>query len=204
VSTDQFDVVLFDLGGVLVNFGGVSPMRELAGISTDEELWERWLTCPWVRSFERGFCSPEEFATGMVDQWSLSLTPAEFLAAFESWPGGTMAGAEDLVTAVRARIPTGCLSNTNALHWEAHFGRWPILHSFDFRFLSFEMGMIKPDHELFDAVANQLAAPTERVLFLDDNVLNVEAALDCGFRAAHVKGVDEARSALVRLGVLDA
>ena len=37
------DVVLFDLGGVLIDFGGVGPMKELSGITGDEELWRRWL-----------------------------------------------------------------------------------------------------------------------------------------------------------------
>jgi hypothetical protein len=32
------DAVIFDLGGVLADFGGVGPMRALAGIDTDEEL----------------------------------------------------------------------------------------------------------------------------------------------------------------------
>ena len=49
-----FDVVLFDLGGVLVDFGGVQAMKELSGITDDDELWHRWLTCRWVREFERG------------------------------------------------------------------------------------------------------------------------------------------------------
>ena len=59
------DVVLFDLGGVLIDFGGVGPMKELAGIASDEEVWRRWLGCRWVRDFERGRCSPEDFAAGV-------------------------------------------------------------------------------------------------------------------------------------------
>jgi hypothetical protein len=82
------DVVLFDLGGVLVDFGGVGPMRTLAKIDSDEELWQRWLTCPWVRCFESGQCSAEEFATGVVDEWELELSPESFLDAFGRWPGG--------------------------------------------------------------------------------------------------------------------
>ena len=39
------EFVLFDLGGVLVDPGGVGPMRELSRIGTDEELWARWLSC---------------------------------------------------------------------------------------------------------------------------------------------------------------
>jgi HAD superfamily hydrolase (TIGR01509 family) len=204
VTSSQIDVVLFDLGGVLVDFGGVGPMRELTGIATDEELWQRWLTSPWVRKFERGHCSPEDFATGIVKEWGLDISPDPYLIEFQSWPAGPLAGADLLLDDVQRSLPVGCLSNTNALQWSSHFAEWPILNAFDFSFLSFEMGMVKPDRELFEQVTKALATPPGRILFLDDNSLNVEAAIRCGFASLHVRGVQEARSALVDLGVLDA
>ena len=199
----EIDIVLFDLGGVLIEFGGVDPMKVLAGIEDDDELWHRWLTCRWVREFERGRCGGETFAAGVVHDWNLTVTPAEFLESFAGWAAGVWPGAEALVAEVRARVPAGCLSNTNSLHWERNFARWPILGAFDYSFLSHELGVLKPDREVFDRVAAQLPAPPERVLFLDDNRLNVDGAIDAGFRAARVSGVDEARAALVAANVLD-
>jgi glucose-1-phosphatase len=202
VPGPPIDVVLFDLGGVLFDPGGVGPMRELSGIESDDELWRRWLTCRWVRSYERGHCSAQEFAAGVVQDWVLDITPAAFLAAFGGWPRGPYPGAEELVREAQAVSPVGCLSNTNALHWEAHFTRWPVLHELEFRFLSFELGMVKPDAEIFQAVAGRLEVAPERVLFLDDNTVNVEAAAGAGFVSWRASGVDEARGALVELGVL--
>lgn len=197
------DVVLLDLGGVLVDFGGVAPMKELSGIENDDELWQRWLSCRWVRSFERGHCSAEEFAAGVVSDWGLELTPQAFLDAFRSWPGRPLPGAEALVRRVHRTVPAGCLSNTNALHWEHEFARWPLLDAFAFRFLSFELGMVKPDREMFDRVADLLPAARSRVLFLDDNSVNVEGAAAAGFTARRVRGVDETRTALTAAGVLE-
>jgi HAD superfamily hydrolase (TIGR01509 family) len=169
VETGSIDVVLFDLGGVLIDFGGVGPMKELAGIESDDELWRRWLTCRWVRSFERGHCSKEDFATGVIGDWGLPVKPQTFLDAFRSWPRGPLPGADTLLRNVQRTAPAGCLSNTNALHWQDNFARWPILDAFDFRFLSFELGHVKPDQELFDHVAHLLPSSPSRVLFLDDN-----------------------------------
>ena len=67
-------------------------MRELAGIDSDEELWARWLGCPWVQRFEAGRCTPEEFAAGVVADWELALAPAAFLEAFGGWPEPPFAG----------------------------------------------------------------------------------------------------------------
>ena len=64
MTADRIDLVLFDLGGVLIQPGGVAAMRALAGIDSDEALWARWLGCRWVQRFEAGGCTPEEFADG--------------------------------------------------------------------------------------------------------------------------------------------
>jgi putative hydrolase of the HAD superfamily len=159
MSHAPVDVVLFDLGGVLVDFGGVEPMKALAGIDSDEELWRRWLACPWVRRFERGHCVAGEFAAGMVDEWRLTIGPDEFLAGFRAWPGRVFPGAEQLVAETRRVVPVGCLSNTNALHWDEYGPRW---RDFDFQFLAFELGAVKPDREIFDRVADAVGAPRAR------------------------------------------
>ena len=93
--------------------------------------------------------------------WDLPITPDEFLDGFGNWLGGPLAGSDELVGAVRSLVPVGCLSNTNSLHWDQHFSQWPLLDTFDHRFLSFELGMLKPDREVFDRVAELLAVPTE-------------------------------------------
>ncbi len=196
------EFVLFDLGGVLVDPGGVGKMRELSGIGTDEELWERWLACRWVRSFEAGRCSPEDFAAGVVGDWSLDLEPAAFLEEFGSWSNGPYPGAVELVTAVRDAAGVGCLSNTNVVQWHTSHEATPVTEAFELRFLSFELGMVKPDREIFEEVAVRLPVPPERVFFLDDNAANVTGAQASGFVARHVRGVDDARRALASEGVL--
>ena len=198
------DVVLFDLGGVLLEVGGVAPMRQLSGVESDEELWTRWLACRWVKQLEAGRCSPEEFAAGVVADWDLPVSSAEFLATFGAWVNNPFPGATELVAETGDVARVGCLSNTNAFQWDAHFGGLPLVGAFEFRFLSFELGLVKPDRAIFEAVAARLPAPAGRVLFLDDNAVNVEAAAAFGFVARHVRGVDEARRALVGTGVLAA
>ena len=196
------DVVLFDLGGVLIDFGGVDAMRELAGVDSDDEVWRRWLSCEWVRAFERGQCTADDFAAGVVADWGLAIDGPAYLAEFAGWLGGPLAGAEELVTDAGRVVQVGCLSNTNELHWR-HWASWPFLDHLDHRFLSFELGLVKPDRELFEHVAERLRPiPADRVLFLDDNLVNVEGARAVGFRGAHVRGPAEARAALVEHGVL--
>ena len=189
VTGDRIDLVLFDLGGVLIRPGGVASMRALSGIDSDEALWTRWLGCQWVRRFEAGQCTPDGFAAGMVTDWELALEPATFLEEFGRWPEPPFEGAVELVDQVQERIPAAFLSNMNSLQWAAHYEGIPLTEAFSFRFLSFELGLVKPDAAIFEAVAARLPVPRRRVLFLDDNAVNVEAAEAAGFAAGHARGL---------------
>ncbi len=196
------DLVLFDLGGVLIEPGGVGPLRELAGIESDEELWTRWLGCTWVQSFESGACTPEEFAAGFVSEWMLDLSPDDFLAEFATWPQGPFPGADALVERVRAEVPVAFLSNMNRCQWEAHYEDLPLTGGFDYRFLSYELGLVKPDPAVFAEVAIRLPVAPARILFLDDNAVNVEAGAAAGYVSRHVRGIEEVRGALLTAGLV--
>jgi len=58
------------------------------------------------------------------------------------------------------------------------------------------------DREVFEHVRARLGVRSDRVLFLDDNITNVEAGRDAGFLAVQVAGVDNARRALVEAKVI--
>ncbi len=79
-ATRPFDVIVFDLGGVLVELGGVTRMLELLSHRLSvEELWTRWLTSPSVRAFETGQCDAEAFAHALLAEFELAISPAQLL-----------------------------------------------------------------------------------------------------------------------------
>ena len=160
-------------------------------------MWHRWLTSPWVRRFERGECSEFEFSTGFVEEWQLDMSPQRFLDIFRDWPIGPFPGTAELLEEVQQSVPIGCLSNTNSMHWSYQTSRWPMLGLFDFRFLSFELGLAKPDAAIFQAVADQLPVRRDHILYFDDVALNADVARSFGFRSEHVRGIDEARTVLI-------
>jgi putative hydrolase of the HAD superfamily len=194
------ELVLFDLSGVLVDFRGAQALGELIGLA-EEQVWPRWLTSPWMRRFDAGACSEAEFAAGVVEEWGLQITPFDFLESFRSWMVGPYPGAEALVRRTADGIPTGCLSNMNPLHWR-ELARWDLTSAFDHRFISCELGLVKPDREIYEHVTAAVGSNPECMLFLDDNQLNVQAAVDSGLQAAHVLGVSGAERALAAHGLL--
>jgi FMN phosphatase YigB (HAD superfamily) len=196
------DVVLFDLGGVLVELRGVEDMRRLSEIDDGDDVMRRWLECRWVRQFESGGCSAEEFAAGVIADWDLPVGTDAFLESFMGWPRSLFEGAAQLVADTSEARVVACLSNTNALHWESYFERWGLGDLFETVFLSYRLGMVKPDAAIFEHVVGALGVPAERIVLLDDSQLNVDGARSVGMQAARVRGPEEARQELVRLGVL--
>ena len=196
--------VVFDLGGVLVELGGVRDFGDMIGEPDDERVWTRWLGNSWVRDYERGLCSSDTFARGMVEQFELDTSADEFIERFRGWPRGLFDGAFGLVETLAATVRVACLSNTNEVHWSRQADALRLAELFPTRFLSHELGLIKPDREIYDHVAARLELAASSILFFDDNQLNVDAARDAGWQAVRVQGPQAARECLEQHGLLDA
>lgn len=193
------DAIVFDLGGVLMDFAGLRCLAELSGRDDDAALRAEWVTSWWVQAFGRGTSDADAFGRGVVSDWGLELAPAEFVADFARWSAGPFAGAVELVRSLHGTIRMGCLSNTNPAHWQQHLDRWGLVDYFDWTFVSHELGMMKPDPEMFHHVIRTIGTTADRLLFLDDCDEHVQAARRSGMRAEQTRGVREVQDALESL-----
>lgn len=190
-------VLLFDLGGVLVDFAGFSELGALCPLG-ESEIRARWLDSPAVRAFERGALTPQEFARRFVAEWHLALAPEHLLAEFIRWNRGLYPGAERLLRRLRASHRVACLSNSNESHWAA----WPELPGlFDDAFLSHQLSAVKPDAEIFERAIERLGVDPAAILYFDDSAPNVEAARRAGMAAHQVAGLAALERRLAALGL---
>ncbi len=178
-------VILFDLGGVLIENNGRAALTAMLTRPLEaHEMWRKWLDSPVVREFERGRTSADEFAASFVREWEIDLDPAVFISEFATWPVGLFDGAEALLRAIKGTHHLACLSNTNAIHWQ----RFPELHGlFDSAFLSHQIGHIKPDREAFEYTVGKLDVAPQQVYFFDDLEPNVSMAREVGMNAYQVR-----------------
>jgi putative hydrolase of the HAD superfamily len=196
----SFEVLLFDLGGVLVEWVGSPGLLALAAGTLDAEAARRfWLESLWVRRFERGQCSPPEFARGVVEELGLQIPPEEFLVHFTRWDKGPFPGTTDLLRELRGRYLLACLSNNNIIHWTRLRDEFSLGQFFDRCFISCEIGLVKPDPDVFRHVRRELGVPAGRILFIDDNPECTEAAAAEGFSAVLARGIEAVRQALDRI-----
>lgn len=99
----------------------------------------------------------------------------------DAYPG-TLA----LVTELHeAGIRTGCLSNTNAPHWQVmnSLERYPNIALLEVPVLSHEVVLEKPDQAIFARFEQDANAQPSQILFFDDTSVNVMAARERGWAA---------------------
>ena len=112
--------MLFDVGGVLVELGGVEVILAWLGNRlTADELWHRWLQSVAVRRFETGQIDASEFAAGVIAEFGLAVEPKQFLESFIGWPTGLYPGTLELLSRIPRRYRRALLSNSNPLHLAA-------------------------------------------------------------------------------------
>ena len=200
-NVSAFDVLLFDLGGVLIDFAGFDELSHLLpGEVSRGEVRAKWISSPSVQRFERAEITPQQFAHGVVGEMQLDLSPEEFIDVFIEWARGPYPGARSLLSVLQSVARIACLSNSNEFHTPLH--RQSIEPLMDIYYFSDELGKVKPDREIYEHVIRDLDVPPRRIAFFDDTRVNVQAAREVGIVAFEVDGIAELESQLQGLGVL--
>lgn len=195
-------MLLFDLGGVLVDVAPVSQMLDSLSLPRDPTIIARWAAVDaWIR-FETGQIDATTFCRQFSAEFAMDLEPARVLLEFEAWNRGMLPGAVELLTELRTNHRLAVLSNTNEVHWKRLSGEMRVPDLVDHAFASHLIGLRKPDARAFRHVADQIGVSLDALVFFDDNRDNVEAALALGMRAWQVEGVAALRSRLKELGYL--
>jgi glucose-1-phosphatase len=202
MNTESIEVVLFDLGGVIIQFQETGYFAQMLGEDDDASAMNKWVDCPVLQAYEKGEINRDQFAQGIVKYFEVDNHPDDFLASFLKWPQDIFPGSQEMVADIRAGIRVGCLSNTSEYHWDNQKSSATLKDMFELRFLSFEMGQLKPDPAIYFKVAQKLNCAPEAIIFFDDNTNNVESAKAVGFNAFLTRGASEADVILGAHGLL--
>jgi putative hydrolase of the HAD superfamily len=98
-----------------------------------------------------------------------------------------------LLTAILSNMGDNVLANI-----ERQFA-W--IHNFDVLVWSFQLHMAKPDPSIYRHVLKQLGTLPEETLFLDDKMVNVDAARALGIQALQFSTVEQLRADLIAAGL---
>lgn len=190
-------MLLFDVGGVLVDFIGPARLATLlSGRYTLAEVRRLWPDSPALSRFELGLTDRATFAADFVAEWGLELSVDEMLAEVAGWVPAPLDGALALLDELQGRATLACLTNMNCVYWERIRDDMGLGQRLQRCYASHEIGLLKPDRAAYQYVIDDLGRAPGEILFFDDTLKNVEAANAAGMRAWHTRSIVELRRAV--------
>lgn len=200
----EIDAVVFDLGGVLleVDFGKVFAAWARSAGASATTLRQRFRFDEAYERYERGEIGATAYFATLRESLSLDLSDEQFALGWQECVRGEISGVSDLIAQFGSRLPLYVFSNSNPAHYLDWGPRYSgLLQSFRRVFLSFEMGMRKPEVRSFEFIAAEIGVSLPNILFFDDTEENVLAARALGMQAVQVCGNEDLRSALAELNL---
>ena len=170
--------LLIDFGGVLIDLDRrrcLEHFRRL-GMPDVENLLHDCHQEGFFQLHEKGLISDAGFRERIRQAIGRPVTDEAIDEAWNSFLDGML----------RKHYTVCLLSNTNAIHWDyacthdfAQGGR-RVEDYFDRIYLSYQLKMIKPDAEIFQAVLADAGLTPEETLFIDDAEANCRTARSLG------------------------
>lgn len=197
------DAVVFDLGGVLVDWNPRYLYRKIFGTEAEvEEFLERVCTPAWNAEQDRGrpWAEAVRLLQGKFPHYAREIE-AYHLRWSETLAGDLPESVAILSQLRQAPVRLLALTNWSAETFPVARERFAFLRWFEGIVVSGEEEMIKPDAEIFELLCRRYRVRPERAVFIDDSARNVQAAQALGFHGIHFTGTASLREGLRALGM---
>ncbi len=195
--------VVFDLGGVLIDWDPRYAYRQMGGTEAEiEHFLEHVATSGWNHQFDAG----KPFAEGIAERKERFPDHAEWIEAWWSrWPdmlGGAIDGTVQILRELRdAGTPLYALTNWSAETFPIARERFDFLDWFDGIVVSGEVEKAKPDADIFAHLSDDFGIVPAEAVFIDDSAPNVATARRLGFHGIDFTTPAALRADLARLGL---
>lgn len=192
--------VIFDMGGVLLRTYDSGP-REVLGQQygfSMKEMVHIIFASESSQQAERGDKTDLEHWSWALDQLGVAAEDRE--GFIKKWWSGDRMDYEllEFINGLRPALRTGVLSNAwlgTRTNIDKHWGG--LDQYFDVVVYSAEVGLRKPDPQIFSLLLNKLDAKPEETIFVDDFSENINAAQALGMQTVQFCSPDQAKEELL-------
>jgi len=197
------DVVIFDLGGVLIDWNPRHLYRTLFDDAAEMEAFLRDVCAPaWNLEQDRG----RPWAQAIAELSAVHPDKAELIAAYRGRWHEMLKGPIDGTVAIlealhAAEVPLYALTNWSAETYPIAEELYGFLGLFRGVVVSGRIGLIKPDAAIYAHTIERFGVLPERTVFIDDSVRNVAGAAATGLRALHFTAPEPLARDLAALGL---
>ena len=184
----MIETIIFDFGDIFINLNKPKFEEKLKEIGLTE--WNEDLK-DLNEGYEIGKYRESEFFIGIqkyIPQTELYLIRRAWNSIIGDFPIKRLEYIENLTSKYKMFL----LSNTDSTHIdvvEREFGEFynRFVNCFEKMYFSFEIGMRKPNEEIFTFVIKENNLDPSTTLFIDDNLENIESAKKVGLQTWHLQ-----------------
>jgi putative hydrolase of the HAD superfamily len=180
----MINTIIFDFGDIFINLDKQATIDGLQKLGLSQ--WNQDLD-ELNQQFEMGLISPKDFISGFQKQLPNASTE-EILTAWNAVLLDFPLYRLEFLQMLSKKYRLFLLSNTDSIHIETFEQKTGITfysdfyHCFEKVYFSFEIGIRKPDIEIYNYVLNKHELSPKRTLFIDDKKENTDAAQTLGIQ----------------------
>lgn len=205
---NKYKNIIFDLGGVLLNidYSLVTKAFLALGLTDFDKLYSKAQQTKLFDLYEKGQISSEAFRNHVKTCFS---TPIDDNTIDKAWNAMLLDLPPErlhLLQQLKTKHRIFLLSNTNDIHiqyinnyLQETFGIDDLSGYFEKVYLSYEVGMRKPDAEIFELVLSENNLDPNETLFIDDSIQHIESAKKLGI---HTYWLDVKKESVMDLFLL--
>ena len=198
--------IFFDIGGVLIDIHPERTYQYLSD-SADVEVSMVKESFPWDAhdQYERGIMNNEDWFITYKE----SLPQPCCLKRSDFWNAWKLLLGEEkntvnILEALNKQYSIWLLSNTNPKHIQDEIEKRYLFPSLvNGAVYSFDVGVRKPEKEIYEIAMQRANANPQECLFIDDLLENIQAAKQIGIEGIHFISSEQLKQELVHLGIIN-
>ena len=176
----------------------LQAFSRLSGLSF-KEIERIFISAPEFERYEKGEIDDVEFRDFIRRAYKVQQSDQEIDQCWNAMLVTIPPAKLDLLNTLKSRYRVFLLSNTNGIHLHhinrtilpALTGENSLDQYFHKSYYSHQLGMRKPDVEIFEHVLDDNDLVAEETLFLDDNALNTEGAAKAGIKTVYITSPEQ-------------
>lgn len=200
----MIDTIVFDMGGVLIDFSAQLFTERLQVSGEDRALLERHVlrTTDWVQ-LDRGTITEAEALVHACAGLPRRLhAAADYIINHWNEPIVPIEGTAEVVRQLKARGYALYLLSNAGVRQHSYWNDIPGSECFSGTVISADLHLLKPEAAIYQALFDKFDLTPANCIFVDDLPLNVEAAQNAGMQGIVFYDAQQLRSELQKRGVL--
>lgn len=198
----MIDTIVFDIGMVLANFRWQDYIRDLGfDEKVQKQMAEATVLSKWWPEVDRGL-EKEEFEAAMIADHpelveELLLFFEHIDAIIETYPYSDV-----LLKQLKSQgYKVYLLSNYGNYYFHQSLPKFTFRKYVDGEVISYQIGKIKPEPEMYETLLSRFHLKPKQVLFLDDNPTNIEPARNLGMNGIVFENLEQALGEMKKYNV---